>query len=191
MAASRWKIADALPHREHPCTVALIENQRPEHSGDALGQRKLVSEPHRARDVYDKERLEVRGLPELTRIEPLGFCEPLPVHVAEIVTRLVVAILAELGAVAVKRAPMQPVAQAFDGAPRDELEVAQRRELGRGRYMRTGHRQEGFEVLGSGFVRVLGAGFEVLGSGSPLLLQTRGWAGMASSSRATIASAST
>ena len=50
-------------------------------------------------------------------------------------------ILAELGVVAMKRAPVQPLPQSFDRRSRQQLEIAKRREFGRRDDMWTGHRE--------------------------------------------------
>ena len=88
---------------------------------------------HRRAGVDRDLRRQVRRLAVLLRVEAVGPGEQLPVDVLQIVAGPVVAVLAELRAVAVKGAAVQAGDRAVDRDPRDELEVADRRQEDRGR----------------------------------------------------------
>ena len=98
-----------------------------------------VGKVHRPADVDHEQRRQIRRLAKLARVDPIGARERLPVDVLQVVAGPIVAILAELRAVAVKRTAMQALPQTFDRRPRHQLEIAKRLQLGRRDDVRTGH----------------------------------------------------
>ena len=72
--------------------------------------------------------LPLKGIVAVGRPDPVGAREQLPVDVFQIIALLVVAVLAELGAVAVKRAAMQAREKPLDDGARLQLERSQARD---------------------------------------------------------------
>src|SRR6185436_3488457 len=82
--------------------------------------------------VDDEHRRHVRRLAELLDVDPIGPRNELPVDVLQIVALLVVTVLAELRAVAVKGTAMQTRHQPVNDNPRDKLEIRDvRQNIGR------------------------------------------------------------
>ncbi len=129
--------ADELPDRlvvdNQPDAVALAEQHvrnRCREQPRVCELRHAVGpgEPHRPAGVDGEVRDEIRRLAELLRVEAIGPREELPVDVLQVVAGTIVAVLAELRAVAVKRAPVQTGDGAVDGDAGDQLEIRNRRQ---------------------------------------------------------------
>ena len=87
-----------------------------------FGRTAAASKRHRRAGVEDDLRGEVSGFPILLRVQPIRACEKFPVDVLEIVSRTIVPVLAELSAVAVKRAVVQAGQKAFNDELGAEIE---------------------------------------------------------------------
>ena len=156
--------ADGVGVGDEADRVSLPRHQVRERSGEQPRVLEL-RQPRGPRVVHRRARIErdlaqqIRRLAELLRVEPIGPREQLPVDVLEIVAGTIVAVLAELRAVAVERAAMQARDGAVDDALRDQLEIGNRRERRRVRGSRPYMRQQ----LPDDFVGVdaVGLGLEV------------------------------
>ena len=89
-----------------------------------------VGKRHRAADIDDKQRARFVVSRNWREYRRSVRRKRLPVDVLQIVAGPIVAVLAELGVEAVKRAAMQPLPQALDRRARQQLEIAQRRQFG-------------------------------------------------------------
>src|SRR5262245_25459980 len=127
MPSSSFRREELLVAQD-PDRVALARNQMRKRGRGHASVPKLrvraLGKRHRRAGVDDHYRREVRRLAKLLGVDAIGAGNELPVHVLQIVAGTIVTVLAELGAVTVKRTAMQAGHEAFSKNARHELEVA-------------------------------------------------------------------
>src|SRR5258705_8771304 len=117
-------------HHGHPDALEIGEADEAEGRGQTrrIAELGRLAEAHGSRAVEEEMEVQILFVHEELEIEPVEAAVDVPVHVAEIVTRSVGAIVGELDAHALVGALALTARAAAKGLPRDEREALELRE---------------------------------------------------------------